>query len=83
MHILFIIDLVMANTHPNSLSKKRLVFGLSRKKNGKSKEVKTPGGKKLKVWLIDVGVVTCSPPNTDVEVPLFKQVKYLIFAINE
>jgi hypothetical protein len=62
MHILLIINLIMANTHPKSQSTKRSVVGLSGKKNGKSKEVKTPGGKKLKVLLVDVGVVT-SPPD--------------------
>jgi hypothetical protein len=31
--------------------------------NGKSKEVKTPGRKKLKVLPVGVGVVTCSPPD--------------------
>jgi hypothetical protein len=35
----------MANTHPTSQLRKRLVVGLSEKKNGKSEEVKTPGGK--------------------------------------
>ncbi len=63
MHILLIIHLVMANTHPKSWPTKRLVVGLSGKKNGKSKEVKTSGGKKLKVLSVDVGIVTCSPSN--------------------
>jgi hypothetical protein len=63
MHIILIIYLVMANTHPKSLSNKWLVVGLSGKKNGKFKEVKTPGGKKLKVLPIGIHVVTCSPPN--------------------
>jgi hypothetical protein len=63
MHILLIIDLVMANTHPKSRLTKRSVVGLSGKKNGKSEEVKTPGKKKLKVLPIGVGIVTCSPPN--------------------
>jgi hypothetical protein len=62
MHVILIINLVMANTHPKSPSKKRLVVGLSGKKNGKFEEVKTPGGKKLKVLPIRVGIVTCSPP---------------------
>ncbi len=62
MHILLIIDLVMENTHPKSWWTKRSVVGLSGKKNGKSKEVKTPSGKKLKVFPIGVGIVTCSPP---------------------
>jgi hypothetical protein len=62
-HIVLIIDLVMANTHSKMQSTKRLVVGLSGKKNGKSKEVKTPGRKKLKVLPIGVGIVTCSPPN--------------------
>jgi hypothetical protein len=62
-HILLIIDLVMVNTHPKSWLTKRLVVGLSGKKNGKSEEVKTPGGKNLKVLPIGVGIVTCSPPN--------------------
>jgi hypothetical protein len=53
----------MANTHPKSPSKKRSVVGLSWKKNGKFDEVKTPGGKKLKVLPIGVGIVTCSQPN--------------------
>jgi hypothetical protein len=53
----------MANTHPKSPSKKRLMVGLSGKKNAKSKEVKIPGGKKLKVLPIGVGIVTCSPPD--------------------
>jgi hypothetical protein len=51
----------MANTHPKSPSKKRSVVGLSGKKNGKSEEVKTPGGKKLKVLPAGAGIVTCSP----------------------
>jgi hypothetical protein len=59
MHIILIINLVMANTHPKSPSKNRSVVGLSGKKNGKSKEVKTPGGKKLKVLPIGVRIVTC------------------------
>jgi hypothetical protein len=63
MHIILIIDLVMANTHPNHPQKKRFVVGLSGEKNGKFKEVKTPGGKKLKVLLVGIGIVTCSPPN--------------------
>ncbi len=53
----------MANTHPKSLSKKSLEVGSSGKKNGKFKEVKTPGRKKLKVLPIGVGIVTCSPPD--------------------
>jgi hypothetical protein len=61
--MILIIDLVMANTHPKSLSKKRSVVGLSGKENGKSEEVKTPYGKKLKVLPILVGIVTCSPPD--------------------
>jgi hypothetical protein len=61
--ILHIINPVMANAHPKSWSTKRLVVGLSGKKNGKSEEVKTPGRKKLKVLPIGVGIVTCSPPN--------------------
>jgi hypothetical protein len=60
---IFIIECVMANTHPKSPSKKRSVVGLSGKKNGKSEEVKTSGGKKLKVLQIGVDIVTCSPPN--------------------
>jgi hypothetical protein len=32
-------------------------------KNGKSKEIKTPCGKKLKVLPIGVGIVICSPPD--------------------
>ncbi len=36
---------------------------MSGEKNGKSKEVKTPGRKKLKVLPIGVGIVTYSPPN--------------------
>ncbi len=48
-HILLIINLVVANTHPKSQLAKRLVVDLSGKKNGKSKKVKTSGGKKLKV----------------------------------
>jgi hypothetical protein len=63
MHIILIIDLVMANTHPKPQSTKRLVAGLSGKKNGKSKEIKTPWGKKLKVLPVRVGIFTCSPPN--------------------
>ncbi len=63
MHIILIINLVMANTHPKSQSTKRLVVGSSGKENGKSKEVKTPGGTKLKVLPIGVGIVTCSPPD--------------------
>ena len=62
-HIIFKIKRVMANTHPKSPSKKSSVVGLPGKKNGKSEEVKTPGGKKLKVLPIGVGVVTGSPPN--------------------
>ncbi len=53
----------MANTHPKSPLKKRSVVGLSGKKNGKSEEVKTPGGKKLKVLPVGVGIVTCSSPD--------------------
>jgi hypothetical protein len=68
MHIIHIIDLVMANTHPKSQSTKRSVVGLSGKKNGKSKEVKTPGRKKLKVLPVGVGVFTCSPPNAFLKV---------------
>ncbi len=49
IQIILIINLVMAKTHPKSRSTKRLVVGLSGKKNGKSKEVKTPGGKKLNI----------------------------------
>jgi hypothetical protein len=64
VHIILLINLVMAITHPKSPSIKRLVNGLSGKKNGKSKEVKTPDRKKLKVLLIGVSFVTCSPPNT-------------------
>jgi hypothetical protein len=45
IHILLIMDLVMANTHPKSWLTKRSVVGLSWKRNGKSEEVKTPGGK--------------------------------------
>jgi hypothetical protein len=63
MHIILIIDLVMANTHPKSQSTKRLVVGLSREKNGKSKEIKTPCGKKLKVLPVSVGIVTCFRPD--------------------
>jgi hypothetical protein len=63
MHVPLIINLVMANTHPKLRSTKRLVVGLSGKKKGKSKEVKTPGGKKLKVLPIGVGIVTCSQPD--------------------
>jgi hypothetical protein len=63
MHILLITNLIMENTHPKSRSTKRSVVGLSGKKNGKSKEVKTPGRKKLKILPIGAGVVTCSPPN--------------------
>ncbi len=63
MHIIFIIECVMANTHPKLPPKKRSVVGLSGKKNGKSVEVKTPGGKKLKVLPVGVGIVTCFPPN--------------------
>jgi hypothetical protein len=36
MQIILIINLVMANTHPKSQLTKRLVVGLSGKKNGKS-----------------------------------------------
>ncbi len=53
----------MANTHQKSQSTKRLVVGLSGKRNGKSEEIKTPCGKKLKVLPVGVGVVTCSPHN--------------------
>jgi hypothetical protein len=60
--IILIINLVIANPHPISQSTKRLVVGLSGKKNGKSKEVKTLGRKKLTVLPIGVGVVTCSTP---------------------
>ncbi len=63
MHILLIIDHVKANTHPKSWSTKRLVVALSGKKSCKSKKVKTPGRKKLKVLPIGVGIVTCSPPD--------------------
>jgi hypothetical protein len=63
MHIILIIDLVMANTHPKSQSTKRSVVGLLGKNDGKSKEIKTPCGKKLKVLPVGVGIVTCSPPN--------------------
>ncbi len=58
-HILLIINFVMANTHPKSQSTKRSVVDLSGKKNGKPNKVKTPGGKKLKVLPIGVGIVTC------------------------
>jgi hypothetical protein len=63
MHIILIIDLVMANAHPKSQSTKRLVVGFSGEENGKSKEIKIPCGKKLKVLPVGVGVVTCSPPD--------------------
>jgi hypothetical protein len=63
MHIILKINLVKANTHPKLQSTKRLVVGQSGKKSGKSKEIQTPGGKKLKVLPIGVGIVTCSPPN--------------------
>ncbi len=63
MHIILTTNLVIANTHPKSPSKKRLVVGLSGKKNGKFEEVKIPIGKKLKVLPIGVGIVTCSPPD--------------------
>jgi hypothetical protein len=56
-HILFIINLVMTNTHPKSQLTMRLVVGLSGEKNSKSKKVKTPGGKKLKVLPVDVAVL--------------------------
>jgi hypothetical protein len=39
-----------------------LVVGSSGKKNGESKEVKTPDGMKLKVLPVGVGIVTCSQP---------------------
>jgi hypothetical protein len=71
VHIILIINLDMANTHPKSQSTKRSVVGLSGEKNCKSEEVKTPGGKKRKVLPDGVGIVTCSPPN-NVKVPLFK-----------
>jgi hypothetical protein len=45
MHILLIINFVMANTHPKSQWTKRLVVGSSGKKNGKSKEVKHLAGR--------------------------------------
>jgi hypothetical protein len=63
MHIILIIDLIMANLHPKSQSTKRLVVGSSGKKDGKSEEIKTPCRKKLMVLPVGVGIVTRSPPD--------------------
>jgi hypothetical protein len=52
----------MANTHPKSPSKKRLLVGSSGKSNSMFEEVKIPGKKKLKVLPVGIGVVTCFPP---------------------
>ncbi len=82
-HIILIIDLVMANTHPKSQSTKRLVVGLSGKNNGKLEEVKTPGRKKLKVLPVGVGICYLFTTQRNVKNPSFKQVKDVVFTINE
>ena len=63
MHIILIINLVMANTHPKITVNKEVGGWFVREKNGKSEEIKTPCGKKLKVLLVGVAIVICSPPN--------------------
>ncbi len=64
-HILLIIDLVMLSwqTHTQNHGRQRGWRLLSGKENGKSKEVKTPDGKKLKVLPVGIGIATCLPPN--------------------
>jgi hypothetical protein len=62
MHIILIINLVMANTHPKITVNKEVGGWFVREKNGKSEEIKTPCQKRLKVVPVGVGIVTCSQP---------------------